>query len=107
MSAAAISRVDERMYYLRLKELHLRTSVLMANAGSHESGGIILQTPYFSPSGRIFLMYSNGSLNSCSVGLNVGASCKPCGLDLLCASRAAEGCPRLSTVAKSKGGALR
>lgn len=53
------------------------TSVLIAKAGSHESGGMILQTPYFSPSGRIFLIYSMGSLNSSSVGLKVGASCKP------------------------------
>ena len=85
----------------------MRTSVLMAKAGFHESGGIILATPYFSPSGRIFLMYAMGSLNSSSDGLKVGASCNPCGLCLLCDSRAASGCPRLSTVDMSRGGARR
>lgn len=85
----------------------MHTSVLIAKAGFHESGGMILATPYFSPSGRIFLMYAMGSLNSSSVGLKVGASCKACGLVLLCDSRAASGCPRLSTVDISKGGALR
>ena len=83
------------------------TSVLIAKAGSHESGGIILHIPYFSPSGRIFLIYSIGSLNSSSVGLKVGASCKPCGLTFFLALRTADGCPRLSTVDRSKGGALR
>ena len=92
---------------LQPEHIGMRTSVLIAKAGFHESGGMILATPYFSPSGRIFLMYAIGSLNSSSVGLNVGASCKPCGLVLLCDSRAASGCPRLSTVDMSKGGARR
>lgn len=52
-------------------------------------------------------MYSMGSLNSSSVGLKVGASCRPCGRDFERAFRTAEGCPRLSTVDRSKGGALR
>ena len=95
-----------RLYY-SLRYRDIRTSVLIAKAGFHESGGIILATPYFSPSGRIFLMYAIGSLNSSSVGLKVGASRRPCGLVLLCDSRAASGCPRLSTVDMSRGGARR
>jgi hypothetical protein len=54
-----------------------RTSVSIANSGFHESGGMILQIPYFDASGEIFFMYSNGSLNSSSVGLYVGASSRP------------------------------
>lgn len=83
------------------------TSVSMAKAGFHPSGGMILAIPYLLASGAIFLMYSNGSRNSSSVGLKVGASCRPCGRTLLFVSRTAKGCPRLSTVDMSRGGARR
>lgn len=53
------------------------TSVSIANGGAQLSGGTILQIPYFFPSGKILRIYSNGSLNSASVGRKVGASCKP------------------------------
>lgn len=83
------------------------TSVSIAKLGFQLSGGIILQMPYFLPSGPIFRIYAIGSLNSSSVGLNVGASCNPCGRTLFVVSRTARGCPRLSTVDMSKGGARR
>lgn len=81
-----------------------RTSVSIAKSGFHESGGIILQIPYCEASGEIFFIYSKGSLNSSSVGLYVGASCKPCGRIFLVVSRLAVGCPLLSTLVRSKGG---
>lgn len=64
---------------------------------------MILQMPYRDASGAIFFMYSNGSLNSSSVGLYVGASCRPCGRILLMASRLAVGWPLRSTLVRSRG----
>jgi hypothetical protein len=84
-----------------------RTSVSIANSGFQLSGGIILAIPYFLPSGAIFCMYLSGSLNSSSVGRNVGASVKPCGLILLGASRLVRGCPFRSTLDISNGAAFR
>lgn len=84
-----------------------RTSVSTANSGVQPSGGIILQIPYFLPSGAIFRMYSIGSRNSSSDGLKVGASCNAYGRCLLLLSRTAKGYPRLSTVFMSSGGARR
>lgn len=83
------------------------TSVSIANGGCQFSGGMILQIPYFLPSGAILRMYSKGSLNSSSVGRNVGASCKPWGRIRLLGSRGALGCPRRSTVDRSRGADLR
>lgn len=96
--AAISSTVGGRCYH---------TSVSMAKSGFQLSGGMTLHMPYFLPSGAIFLMYSNGSRNSSSVGLKVGASCRPCGRTLLFVSRTAKGCPRLSTVDMSRAGARR
>jgi hypothetical protein len=85
-----------------------RTSVSMAKSGFHPSGGIIFAMPYFRPSGAIFRMYSIGFLNSSSVGLNVGASCSPCGRDgFESVSLDSVGCPRRSTVLRSRGSAWR
>jgi hypothetical protein len=89
-------------------EAHL-TSVSMANGGFQPSGGMILTMPYFLPSGSIFRMYSRGFLNSSSVGLKVGASCKPCGLEAFggLGSFAALAWPRRSTVCRSSPGDFR
>jgi len=81
--------------------------VSIANSGFQESGGMILQIPYFDASGAIFFIYSNGSLNSSSVGLYVGASCNPCGRVFLLVSRLAVGWPLLSTLVMSNGWARR
>lgn len=67
---------------------------------------MILQIPYFLPSGAILRIYSVGSFHSSSVGRKVGASCKPCGRTLFTGSRAALGCPRRSTVDRSSGADL-
>lgn len=85
----------------------VRTSVSIANGGFQLSGGMTRQIPYLLPSGAIFLMYSIGSLNSSSVGRNVGASCKPCGRTRLTGSRLALGWSRRSTVEMSRGADLR
>jgi hypothetical protein len=53
--------------------------VSIAKSGFHDSGGMILQRPYFRASGEIFRIYSTGSFHSSSVGWYVRASCKPCG----------------------------
>lgn len=79
------------------------TSVSTANGGCQFSGGMIRQIPYFLPSGAIFFMYSRGSLNSSSVGRKVGASGRPWGRTRLRGSRGALGCPRRSTVDRSRG----
>lgn len=59
------------------------------------------------PSGAIFLIYSIGSLNSSSVGQNVGASCNPNRRPDFDTSRASFGAPLRSTVERHKGWALR
>jgi hypothetical protein len=79
------------------------TSVSIAKSGFQLSGGMILQMPYFDASGVIFLIYWNGSMNSSSVGLYVGASCSPNGRIFLGISRVVIGCPLRSTLVKSIG----
>lgn len=84
------------------------TSVSMAKSGFHPSGGMTFAMPYFRPSGAILRKYSIGFLNSSSVGLNVGASCNPCGRDgFESVSLNSVGCPRRSTVLRSRGSACR
>lgn len=75
-------REDDRDRALKNRRMKVssrggHTSVSIAKSGFHESGGIILQIPNCDASGAIFFIYSNGSLNSSSVGLYVGASCNP------------------------------
>ena len=81
----------------------------MAKSGFQPSGGTILTMPYFLPSSCIVLMYSMGPfLNSSSVGRKVGASCRPCGRDGLGSLGFGQlGCPRRSTVDRSKPGDFR
>jgi len=79
------------------------TSVSIANGGFQLSGGMILQIPYFLPSGAILRIYSMGSLNSSSVGRKVGASGRPWGRTRLTGSFGALGWPRRSTVDRSRG----
>ncbi|RNA10429.1 hypothetical protein BpHYR1_005401 [Brachionus plicatilis] len=42
----------------------------IANGGFQSGGGMILHIPYFSPTSRIFSIYSRGSLNSSAFGVN-------------------------------------
>jgi len=80
------------------------TSVSIAKSGFHESGGIILQSPYCLASGEILRMYSIGSFHSSSVGQYVGASGRSCGrLFFFTGSLTAVGCPRRSTDVRSSG----
>lgn len=81
------------------------TSVFIAKSGFHESGGMILQRPYWLASGEILRMYSMGFFHSSSVGWYVGASCSPCSLSFFTTgSLHAVGWPRLSTEDRSRGG---
>ncbi len=107
ISNLEVVTVQEQPQIHQIVKCQYRTSVSTANPGVQFSGGMILQMPYFLPSGAILRMYSMGSRNSSSVGLKVGASCNPCGLILLFVSRWAKGWPRLSTLDMSKGGARR
>ncbi len=83
------------------------TSVFIAKGGFQLSGGMIFAMPYLLPSGAIFLMYSIGSRNSSSVGLNVIASGILNTLVRCETSGAIVGCPLRSTVDKSSGSARR
>ena len=82
------------------------TSRSMAKSGFQLSGGTTLHIPYLLALPDILLIYSIGSRNSSSVGLNVGASVKPCSHFLGCDSEF-EGCPRRCTVLISSGAARR
>ena len=65
-----------------------------------------MQIPYLLAFSEMLRMYAIGSRNSSSVGLKVGASCKPCGL-FLDGGSLAVGCPLRSTVFRSSGVAHR
>src|SRR5271156_5064813 len=82
-----------------------RTERSIAKSGSQPVGGMILHIPYLLALSYMLLMYSIGSRNSSSVGVNVGASTSPCGLFLGGGSRV-KGFLR-STVVISKGAARR
>lgn len=68
---------------------------------------MILAMPYLDASSRIEAMYWNGSLNSSSVGLYVGPSCRPNRRFGLGGWSFGASEPRLSTVSKSRDTALR
>jgi hypothetical protein len=82
-----------------------RTERSIAKSGSQPVGGMILHIPYLLALSYMLLIYSIGSRNSSSVGVNVGASTSPCGLFLGGGSRV-KGFLR-STVFISKGAARR
>jgi hypothetical protein len=82
-----------------------RTERSMAKSGSQPFGGMILHIPYLLALSYMLLIYSIGSRNSSSVGVNVGASISPCGLFLGGGSRV-KGLLR-STVFMSRGAARR
>src|SRR2546421_5417378 len=77
----------------------------IAKSGSQPCGGMILHIPYLLALSYMLLIYSIGSRNSSSVGVNVGASITPCGLFLVGGSRV-KGFRR-STVFISRGAARR
>ena len=81
--------------------------MLIAKGGFQLCGGMIFTMPYLAPSAAIFRIYSIGSRNSSSVGLNVGASGRPNSRCGCVRSTAWSGPPLRSTVDRSIASARR